>query len=375
MQGSEVSRPVGIAILAWLGMIGGVIGSIGMVVLMFVIPHVPEVSDALRMSGATLLLAGVVVVFILVLGFVSGLGMWMGKRWGWFAGSFYYMYSVVRNINGALVIPGIVESVGLEDLAEMSHGPGYYYVKHGLRAIVHGLIYLYFFKQNVRDYFLIGEAKKLKIVLVQFAVCVLLIGSVWLGAQVTSSSDSFETELLEMRKLYDRGEYEQLIAKTDEYLDRHPESAIVRSQMGWAYLKLDCPGKAEDCFKEALSLDSNWDNAYVGLGVLYRGLGETEMARASYGEAIKLAPNNAEAFSSLLVIELIEGNDAQAVEYGERAWELRKTDASIAANLSVAYHYAGDFEKRDIFYGHARRLGYHGLVGLKDIFEGRSSLR
>lgn len=375
MQGPKVNRPVGVAILAWLGMIGGVLGFIGVLAMLIVIPRVPAASAVLRMSGIPLLLAAVVLSLILVFAFVSGIGMWMGRKWGWFAGSFYYMYSVVRNLNGALVIPGIIESVGSDGLAEMSHEPGYYYFKHGLRAIVHGLIYLYFFKQNVRDYFQIGEAKKLKVVLVQFVVCVGLIASVWFAAQVMSSSDSLEAELLDMSEMYNRGQYEQLIARTGRYLDTHPESAVVWSQMGWGHLQLEHPGEAEDCFKKALSLDSNWDNAYVGLGVLYRKQGEMDKARESYGEAIRLVPDNAEAFSSLLVIELMEGNDARAVEYGERAWELEKTNPSIPANLSIAYHYGEDFERRDIFYGHAKRLGYHNLQALEDIFEGKSSLR
>lgn len=375
MQGSKVNRPVGVAILAWLGMIGGVLGFIGVLVLLVVIPRVPAASGVLRMSGMPLLLVAVVVSFILVLAFVSGAGMWMGRKWGWFAGSFLYMYSVVRNLHGLLVLPGIFESVGSEGLAEMSHEPGYYYVKYGLRAIVQGLIYLYFFKQNVRDYFQISEARKLKVVLVQLVVCVGLIASVWFAAQVMSSSDSLDEEILDMSEMYDRGQYEQLIATTGRYLDTHPESAVAWSRMGWGHLKLEHPGEAEICFKKALSLDSNWDNAYVGLGALYRKQGEMDKARESYEEAIRLVPDNAEAFASLLVIELMEGNDARAVEYGERAWELRKTNPTIPANLSVAYHYVEDFERRDIFYGHAKRLGYHYLQGLEDIFEGKSSLR
>ena len=110
-------------------------------------------------------------------------------------------------------------------------------------------------------------------------------------------------------------------------------------------------------------------------GATYRSLGDNENARKSYLEAIRILPENAEAYSSLLVIELLEGNDEKAVEYGEKAWGYRKDLAGIPANLSVAYHYLGEPDKRDYFYKEAEKLGYHRLETLVDIFEGRSGLR
>jgi hypothetical protein len=75
------------------------------------------------------------------------------------------------------------------------------------------------------------------------------------------------------------------------------------------------------------------------------------------------------------VIELVEGNDAKAVEYGERAWALRKDLPSIPANLAIAYHYLGNPKKRKEFYGHAKRAGYPDLQALDDIISGKTSIR
>jgi hypothetical protein len=47
----------------------------------------------------------------------------------------------------------------------------------------------------------------------------------------------------------------------------------------------------------------------------------------------------------------------------------------IAANLSVAYHYVGNYSKRDQYYREAMRLGYNDLEKLRNIFEGKSSLQ
>ena len=75
------------------------------------------------------------------------------------------------------------------------------------------------------------------------------------------------------------------------------------------------------------------------------------------------------------MIEIAEGNDAKAVEYGEKAWALRKNLASIPANLAIAYHLVGNTAKRDEFYQHAERLKYHRLDTLQDIFTGKKSIR
>jgi Flp pilus assembly protein TadD len=117
------------------------------------------------------------------------------------------------------------------------------------------------------------------------------------------------------------------------------------------------------------------DNAYVGKGVINRKNRELSKARENYLKAVEISPENAEAYASLLVIELMEGHDEKAVEYGEKAWALRKDYALIPANLAVAYHYAGDVKKRDHFYEEAKRLGYPNLEGLREIFSGRRTLR
>ncbi|KAF1079182.1 MAG: hypothetical protein GQF41_4485 [Candidatus Rifleibacterium amylolyticum] len=189
----------------------------------------------------------------------------------------------------------------------------------------------------------------------------------------TESEDT--RKLLEIDRVMNGGRYAQAVAEGEKYVGRFPESYKGWSILGWAYLKSDQAKKAEECFDKALTINEKWDNAYVGKGVLYRQQGKLDLARQSYLKATALVPENAEAFSSLVVIELIEGNDAKAVEYGEKAWALRKDYPSIPANLAIAYHYLGNMQKRDEFFKHAQRLGYHDLESVQDIFNGKVGIR
>jgi hypothetical protein len=84
--------------------------------------------------------------------------MWLGKTWGWWLGTFYYVYSIFRNANALITIPALVEQFG-----EPTRGAEYYYVKHGTRIIIHFFLILYFYKGNVVNYFNLGEYPKWKV--------------------------------------------------------------------------------------------------------------------------------------------------------------------------------------------------------------------
>lgn len=206
---------------------------------------------------------------------------------------------------------------------------------------------------------------KVKLILMSFLIVTLF-----------SCSNSDDTkDLMSIDRKMNNGQYEEVIQEGNKYVKNYPKSFKGWNQLGWAYLKTDQLENAEQCFNKSIAINEKWDNAYVGKGVLYRKIGNLDKAKQNYLKAIELVPDNAEAFSSLLVIELMEGNDKKAVEYGERAWKLRKDLPSIPANLAVAYHYLGDLKKRDEFFNLADELGYHNVQAIEDIFNGKTSIR
>jgi Flp pilus assembly protein TadD len=132
--------------------------------------------------------------------------------------------------------------------------------------------------------------------------------------------------------------------------------------------------EASRCFDQAITLNPKADNAYVGKGSVARKRNDIPAARAQYTKALEILPNDPQALSSMVAIEIIEGNYAEAVRYGEAAWKQDQSSATIAANLSVAYHYIGDIAARDRYFQHARKLEYALLGDLEDIFAGRSHI-
>lgn len=185
------------------------------------------------------------------------------------------------------------------------------------------------------------------------------------------SSTSFAEDIKKIKEI-DRyivkGAYETAIKEGLKYTKQYPESVQGWNVVGWAYVKNNQLDKALAAFDKVISYDKKFANAYVGMGVVYRKLKQLDQAKKSYQQAIAMKPKNAMAFSSLLVIELQQKNYAKAVEYGEKAWSLKKNNGSIAANLAIAYHLAGENAKRDKLYLEAKKLKYHNMAALDKRF-------
>ena len=366
---TKKERPTGVSILAAIHMFGGAVLLIMQVVMLW---KFDAIADTLNEVGIPPILLVLGVMLLAGLGLASGIGMWIGTRWGWWCGAFYYVYSVARNANAFFMVAELAEQFS-QDPHDL-HGPGYYYAKFGGRVAIHSLLLLYFFKSNVLAYFGLSDIHKGKALLILIAITALIFGgsTAWL---VGGSPVDDDSRLQSIHQQIDNGEYESALTEATQYAKDYPRSPQGFQLFGWAAAKSGQLELAKDCFNQCLSLDRRFENAYVGLGSIYRRQGSLVQSREAYLKAIELVPQNAEAYSSLVTIELLEGNDQQAVEYGEKAWTLRTDMPSIAANLAIAYHYSGDHAKRDEFYKKAESLGYHGLDALVDIFEGRSTIR
>ena len=169
---------------------------------------------------------------------------------------------------------------------------------------------------------------------------------------------------------FNQGSLEAALKESIAYSMEYPKSYKSWCLLGWINLKIDNLEDAGMCFAKSIELNERWDNAYVGLGVIYRKQKDYQAARTAYLKAAQIVPRNAEAFSSLMVIEIIEKDYQKAVEYGERAWRFRKNLASIPANLAVAYHFLGNEEKKSFYYNQAKKLNYQGLDAVDKIFSG-----
>lgn len=121
-------------------------------------------------------------IAILVLACLSTLGaigMWLGKKSGWWIGATYFVYVCLLSLQAVLQVPTLVEEFG-----EPERGVQYYYVQYIGRAIVHALLFLYFFKSNVTEYFQMGAVLWWKRLLVPILIAASIFGLFYVAMKI-----------------------------------------------------------------------------------------------------------------------------------------------------------------------------------------------
>lgn len=157
------------------------------------------------------------------------------------------------------------------------------------------------------------------------------------------------------------GRYSEAIAELEQALegdlDQH-EPEYVYYLMGRSYDLLDEYDQAIAAYQQALEINPDYVDAWVGLGIVQRLSGDYEAARTAYQEALRLNPNIAEAHSSLGTLYVLEGKPEEAIVEFEEAIRLNpKLDAAYA-NLALAYAMEGRFDDADEALARAITLGY-----------------
>lgn len=168
-------KPAGVKALSWLFLFGAIF-MLG--ISIFGIINSSKVSDGLEEMGLQKIFVFVGVAFLFVLALMSGVGFVLGRPWGWLAGTFFFIYSIARNINASVLAAGFVGDPSIEFGAR---GPEYYVAKHAIRSVIHLGIYAYLFRPHVREYFGVESHSVARVVVIEVAICVALfiVGSVF----------------------------------------------------------------------------------------------------------------------------------------------------------------------------------------------------
>lgn len=180
------TRPIGVTLLSILSLLGAVLLTLFTGFAAFAIAsgdeRVRKLSEAMAELGIPMPLLAVGIIFLVALAWASGIGLWIGTIWGWHCGAFWYAYAIIRNLNALVTVYLISDMHATEIQTPTSRGPEYYYFKFIARLLISFLIYLYFFKSNVREYFGLTTASKWKAVATHFGIC---IGLVVVGSIIT----------------------------------------------------------------------------------------------------------------------------------------------------------------------------------------------
>lgn len=167
-------RPTGITILAWLHMLGGLLGILLPLIMPFIAPAEFEVFKITINSGS--ISRPISLVIVVLFGFVNvfaGLQMLQGKKWGWWLSIFYQFFDLVNSFIAYIIFP-ILTTFGA--IPESSANHNHLHIDLGKMFSV--FIIWYFFRQTVFDYFAFDEESKSSKFWVLVGLSILLLFSI-----------------------------------------------------------------------------------------------------------------------------------------------------------------------------------------------------
>ncbi|MFE8600072.1 tetratricopeptide repeat protein [Archangium violaceum] len=175
--------------------------------------------------------------------------------------------------------------------------------------------------------------------------------------------------------VYRGGAVEEAEKRLRAHLQAEPRDDLAWTLLGHALVDLNRTAEAEAAYAKALEIEPRRIEAITGQGRIFRMHKQYEQAMAAYKRATAIDPSFAQAWSSMMVVSLKRGLYDEAISHGEKAHALDKNDPTIAANLAIAYHYAGNTTKRDELTLAAQKLGFKSMDWLDKVYTGEIELR
>lgn len=128
---------------------------------------------------------------------------------------------------------------------------------------------------------------------------------------------------------------------------RLPEVQLAIAQVN---LRTGSYGDAVSGFQSVLELDPGNTNAYLGLGVTYDLLGQTEAAEKAFREAIDVSPQCWGCYNQFGIFLNNHARYAEAARAWEKVTELTPDNVWGYMNVGVAYFNSGQFGKAQDFF-------------------------
>jgi tetratricopeptide (TPR) repeat protein len=200
--------------------------------------------------------------------------------------------------------------------------------------------------------------------------------------ETANLSEEAKAEFLAIKDVYRERNFEEASASLDSFLKANPEHAVGWILIGNARREMGLMISAKEAYRKAIAIDPLRMEAFLGLGVVARKAGsaaarkgdkreaqaQLKAAETHYERALSIEPFNAATLSSMAMLQIHLNQPKKALRNAEKAWELTKRDATIAANLAIAYHHNVMIGKRDEARDSAERLGYRGVDKLNALF-------
>lgn len=154
-----------------------------------------------------------------------------------------------------------------------------------------------------------------------------------------------------------------------EVVDNNPEMIASYLEMGDLEYENENYAGAVSYYQKALNINPTLPRAYFGLGEFYYRSDEIDEAVSAYKKLAEIIPKSATAYNQLAWIIADKKQDYnQALEYGEKAYDLASEDEQVVDTMGWIYYKLGKNEKALQFYegmaAEATSPGFYYHLGL-----------
>ncbi len=146
------------------------------------------------------------------------------------------------------------------------------------------------------------------------------------------------------------GHWKDDISLFEYNLQAGENNMLTENNYGMILLKKGRTNEAIEHFNNARSINKNYVNAYVNLGIAYNQLGKYDLAIQNWKKALELKPNSAESLNNMAFLLATSDSPSirdvnKAAELARRACELTGyKEAAILDTMAITYAAAGEFD-------------------------------
>ena len=197
----------------------------------------------------------------------------------------------------------------------------------------------------------------------------------------TSESSEWEILYIQFYSSFLNSDYKSRLEIARKIAADYPDAARAQADLGSTYLSGNEYGKARECYKKAIALDSTWPGGYLGLvnlyefydpkdfklaesnaekvavlapaspgvqvtlGDCYRAENELDKARDAYTKCLQLDSTSRDAYYKLGHVSAFLGKYEEARKSYAQAVRFDKTKSVYIVSSANTYLYAGDYKK------------------------------
>ncbi|MDA9990909.1 tetratricopeptide repeat protein [Paracoccaceae bacterium] len=153
---------------------------------------------------------------------------------------------------------------------------------------------------------------------------------------VSKSQDPPQEKLHSIINRYSQGQLQQALDETSQLLQQFPRSVILNNISGAANAGLGYLDAALENYKQAISIEPNYAEAYYNMGIALQEQGKLDEAIEAYNKALAIKPDYADAYNNMGIALKAQGKLDQAIEAYNKALAIKPDYADAYYNIGNA---------------------------------------